>query len=132
MLAAERAGTLERLAALEREFAGIAESSPSADDEHDPEGATIAFEREHVAALARQARQHLAEIDSATCRLADGSYGTCEILRPADRRGAPGRPPGNYHLHSLRLPALSRPALSCPVTSRRRFRGNACRYIVIT
>jgi RNA polymerase-binding protein DksA len=79
MLAAERASTLERLAALEREFAGIAESSPNADDEHDPEGATIAFEREHVAALAGQARQHLAEIDAAMRRLADGSYGTCEV-----------------------------------------------------
>jgi RNA polymerase-binding protein DksA len=79
MLAAQRASTLEPLAALEREFAGIAESSPSADDEHDPEGATIAFEREHVAALAAQARRHLAEIDTALGRLADGSYGTCEI-----------------------------------------------------
>jgi DnaK suppressor protein len=78
VLAVERASTLERLAALEREFAGIAGSSPSADDEHDPEGATIAFEREHVAALAGQARQHLAEIDAALGRLADGSYGTCE------------------------------------------------------
>jgi RNA polymerase-binding protein DksA len=79
MLAAQRASTLDRLAALEREFAGIAESSPNADDEHDPEGATIAFEREHVAALAAQARQHLAEIDAALGRLANGSYGTCEI-----------------------------------------------------
>ncbi len=49
-LAAERVSTLERLAGLEREFAGIAESSASAstDDEHDPAGATIAFERQHV------------------------------------------------------------------------------------
>ena len=79
VLAAERASTLQRLAALEREFAGIAESSAGADDEHDPEGATIAFEREHVAALAGQARQHLAEIDAAVRRLADGSYSRCEI-----------------------------------------------------
>jgi hypothetical protein len=40
-LAAERASAQERLTGLERDFAGIVESSASAnaDDEHDPEGA---------------------------------------------------------------------------------------------
>jgi RNA polymerase-binding protein DksA len=80
MLDAERASTLKRLAGLEREFGGIVESASSAnaDDEHDPEGATIAFERQHVAALLGQARDHLAEIDSALRKLDDGSYGVCE------------------------------------------------------
>jgi RNA polymerase-binding protein DksA len=80
LLAAERADTLERLSGLERELRGIIESSGSAgtDDEHDPEGATVAFERQHVAALIGQARAHLAEIDAAVRRLAEGSYGTCE------------------------------------------------------
>ena len=57
-LTAERAGTLERLGALERELRGIIESSVSAgtDDEHDPEGATIAYERQYVAALIGEAR----------------------------------------------------------------------------
>jgi DnaK suppressor protein len=79
LLAAERADTVARLAALEQEFAGILEASGSAgiDDEHDPEGATIAFEREHAAALLGQLREHLAQIDAALLRLADGSYGTC-------------------------------------------------------
>jgi RNA polymerase-binding protein DksA len=79
-LAAERADTLARLRGLERELAGIIESSASAgtDDEHDPEGATIAFERQHAAALLGQARRHLAEIDAALLRLAAGSYGRCE------------------------------------------------------
>ena len=79
VLAAERADTLARLAALEQEFAGILESSSAAgtDDEHDPEGATIAFERQHTAALLSQVQQHLAQIDAALLRLADGSYGTC-------------------------------------------------------
>jgi DnaK suppressor protein len=79
LLAAERAGTLQRLSGLERELAGVIESSGSAgtDDEHDPEGATIAFERQHTAALLGQARQHLAEIDAALARLAKGSYGVC-------------------------------------------------------
>ena len=52
-LAAERARTLERLAGVERELAAVIESSGQAgtDDEHDPEGATVAFERQHLAAL---------------------------------------------------------------------------------
>ena len=80
LLAAERVGTLQRLSGLEKELAGIIESSSSAatDDEHDPEGATLAFERQHTAALVGQARQHLAQIDAAIARLADGSYGVCE------------------------------------------------------
>lgn len=78
-LAADRAETLDRLSGLERERAGIVAAAESAnsDDEHDPEGATIAFEREHTAALLDRARQHLAEIDAAQRRLDDGSYGTC-------------------------------------------------------
>jgi RNA polymerase-binding transcription factor len=80
LLAAERADTLERLAGLEREFHGIIESAGPAgtDDEHDPEGATIAFERQHLAALLGQAREHLAQIDAALLRLAQGEYGRCE------------------------------------------------------
>jgi RNA polymerase-binding transcription factor DksA len=79
LLAAERARTLDRLAGLERELGGIIEAAQAAnaDDEHDPEGATIAFEREHAAALASQAREHLAVIDAALARLAAGRYGTC-------------------------------------------------------
>ena len=80
LLSAERADTLERLTGLERELTGIIESSGLAgtDDEHDPEGATIAFERQHLAALVSQARRHLAQIDAAMLRLAEGSYGRCE------------------------------------------------------
>jgi|SRR5271166_455359 len=80
-LAADRASTQERLAGLEREFAGIVESSASAnaDDEHDPEGATIAFERQHLVALIEQARDHLGAIDAALRRIEDGTYGRCEI-----------------------------------------------------
>ena len=79
-LAADRVATLSRLASLEREQADIiaAAQSANSDDEHDPEGATIAFEREHAAALARQARQHLADIDAALARLDAGRYGICE------------------------------------------------------
>ena len=47
------------------------------DDEHDPEGATIGFERAQVASLLEVARSRLVELDRARERLADGTYGTC-------------------------------------------------------
>jgi DnaK suppressor protein len=78
LLAAERADALNRLRGIERELSGIIESaSAGADDEHDPEGATLAFERQHLAALLSQSRQRLAQIDAAMARLAEGSYGSC-------------------------------------------------------
>jgi DnaK suppressor protein len=78
-LAAGRAAARQRLAALERDRAAMMAAAQAAngDDEHDPEGATIAFEREHAAALADQARQQIIAIDAALDRLAAGGYGTC-------------------------------------------------------
>jgi DnaK suppressor protein len=80
LLLAERGRTQARIQALEREFADIAEAASSAgtDDEHDPEGATLAFERQHTAALLDQAREQFAAIDAALRKLEDGSYGTCQ------------------------------------------------------
>jgi DnaK suppressor protein len=79
VLAAQRAAALELRAKLERELSAIIESgSAGADDEHDPEGATLAFERQHAAALLNETRQRLAEIEAAMVRLADGSYGQCD------------------------------------------------------
>ncbi|HET9071679.1 MAG TPA: TraR/DksA C4-type zinc finger protein [Acidimicrobiales bacterium] len=78
-LDAERAATVARLAALHAEVEGIVEASRDAnlDDECDPEGATVAFERQRVAALEAEARAHLAAIDAAEARLAGGGYGVC-------------------------------------------------------
>ncbi len=78
-LAAERTATAERLEALRRQFAGVVAASEgsNADDEHDPEGSTIAYERSQLGALVEQAERHLAEIAAAEGRLADGTYGTC-------------------------------------------------------
>lgn len=80
LLDAERRETLARLATLTGDFDALVEASEgsNADDEHDPEGATIAFERSQVDALARQAREHLREINAALARLDAGDYGTCE------------------------------------------------------
>ena len=79
-LTQERAGAEARIAALRQDFDAIASSASAAgaDDEHDPEGSSTAFERQHVAALLEQAEGHLAEIARAEARLEDGSYGRCE------------------------------------------------------
>ena len=49
------------------------------DDEHDPEGPTLAFEQSQSAALLRQARDRLAQIDVALGRIHDDSYGACTV-----------------------------------------------------
>lgn len=79
-LEAERDETLSRLASLTDDFDAVVASSldSNADDEHDPEGATLAFERSQVRALVRQAQDHLVEIDAAMKRLDARTYGACE------------------------------------------------------
>jgi RNA polymerase-binding transcription factor DksA len=79
-LDAERAGTLARITALRREFDGIVDSAAlvATDDEHDPEGATIAFERAQLAGLLEAAQDHLGDLDEAVARLREGRYGACE------------------------------------------------------
>ncbi len=76
----DRRVALERLQRLQADFGGIVDASKdsNADDEHDPEGSTIAFERSQVGALVEQVRRHLAEIDAALERLAGGTFGLCE------------------------------------------------------
>jgi DnaK suppressor protein len=78
-LQAEEQETLRRIESLTAEYDGIVRAAQGTanDDEHDPEGATIAFEREQLAALLDQARRHLAEITAAAERLSAGSYGVC-------------------------------------------------------
>ena len=79
-LEAERQQLLSRLASLTDNFNAVVAASrdTNADDEHDPEGATIAFERSQVGALIRQGQLRLAEVDAAVERLDAGTYGTCE------------------------------------------------------
>jgi RNA polymerase-binding transcription factor DksA len=82
-LTAERDQVLDQIAELDREFAAIvtsaSEGSAGGDDEHDPEGATVAFERQHVSALAAQAREHLAAIDVALRKIDSGTYEICDM-----------------------------------------------------
>ena len=74
-----RVETLAQIDALTREFDEVvaASASSNADDEHDPEGATIAFERQQVAALLDQARRRLTDVDDALARAGTGDYGVC-------------------------------------------------------
>lgn len=80
LLDQERQLTIARLAMLTDDFDKLMAASrdSNADDEHDTEGATIAFERSQLDIVVQQARAHLAEIDAAQVRLAAGTYGTCE------------------------------------------------------
>lgn len=75
-----RTATAERLARLRGDFAEIvaASADSNADDEHDPEGSTIAFERSQIGTLIEQAEHHLAEIESAQRRVDEGTFGVCE------------------------------------------------------
>lgn len=79
-LQAERQDALRRLADLARSFDDFVAASrdSNADDEHDPEGATIAYERAQVVALAHQAESQLADIDAAIARVDAGTYGVCQ------------------------------------------------------
>ena len=79
-LAEERRLALERLAALTSDFDSVVAASldTNADDEHDPEGATIAFERSQIGALVTHVRRHVMEVDAAVARLDEGTYGMCE------------------------------------------------------
>ena len=76
----ERARTLDRIAALTRNFDDIVASTADAavDDEHDPEGATIAFERQQVGTLIADARRTVEALDAALLRIHAGTYGICE------------------------------------------------------
>jgi RNA polymerase-binding protein DksA len=94
-LGAERAAALAQIAALTREFDEVVAASraSNADDEHDPEGATIAFERQQVVALLEQARRRLADVEAAVRAVEAGTYGICETCgRPIAAERLAARP----------------------------------------
>jgi len=78
-LAAERAATAERVAALAAQVDALAEQQAltTHDDEHDPEGVTIGFERAQILGLLAGARDEIAALVRAASRLAAGTYGRC-------------------------------------------------------
>jgi RNA polymerase-binding transcription factor DksA len=93
-LAAERNNAAAQVSDLEAQEAALfaASADSNADDEHDPEGATIGFERAQLQAVLDAARRRLADLDDALARAAAGDYGTCEVC---------GNPIGDERLAAL-------------------------------
>lgn len=95
LLLALRADALARLGGLDEAHQEVVDAARGAnvDDEHDPEGATIAFERAQLEALAGGAQRRLREVDAALARLAAGTYGTCAVGgEPVDDARLEARP----------------------------------------
>lgn len=78
-LLADRERTTARIATRSRDLDHVVAAATlvATDDEHDPEGSTIAFDRAQLIAVLGQARHHAAEVDDAIARVDAGTYGTC-------------------------------------------------------
>jgi RNA polymerase-binding transcription factor DksA len=91
-LAGVRDETRRRVEALRRQVAEITDASEltTHDDEHDPEGATIGFERAQAQSLLAAARRDLLAVDHAEQRVRAGRHDTCERCggRIAEQRTA--------------------------------------------
>jgi DnaK suppressor protein len=92
-LIAERARAARQVEARRTELHAIAmvATTEGRDDEHDPDGATVAFEQSMASGLLTQAVAYLSEVDRAIERLAAGVHGACERCGqpiPADRLDA--------------------------------------------
>jgi DnaK suppressor protein len=81
IIESERRSALERVRTLRTELDGLAGDAEDAngDDEHDPEGSTLAYERARVAALLGEAVSNLEDLDRALVKLASGTYAVCEV-----------------------------------------------------
>jgi DnaK suppressor protein len=91
----ERAEVSAQLASMSKDLDSLFAASldSNADDEHDPEGQTIAYERSQLSALIQSAHEHLSAIDAATARLESGDYGVCEVcLEPIPTARLEARP----------------------------------------
>ena len=77
----ERARVSDQISSLQESFNGIVDGTEltSNDDEHDPEGTTIAYERAQVSAMLAQARDDLVALDAALDRLGNGTIETCSV-----------------------------------------------------
>lgn len=73
----ERRQAGARLAAAGAELDDLRSAGGGADDEHDPEGSTVAFERARVATLVADAQDRLAAVEHALARLEAGTYERC-------------------------------------------------------
>lgn len=90
VLRAQHGELTARLAGLEADLESLvaASADSNADDEHDPEGQTIAYERAQLRALILAARDQLSAAAAALVRVEQGTYGMCEVCGhaiPAER-----------------------------------------------
>lgn len=78
---------MSRVTALEARFDDIvaAAGQDVPDDEHDPEGATIAYERAQVDALLARARRHASDLEQARERLGETTCVQCRRRIAFDR-----------------------------------------------
>ena len=121
---AELARARSGLADLEAEYAALADPENVAlDDEHDSEGPTVGFERARVAGLVNRSRRHIADLEAAARRTADGSYRVLHLVREGDRNRAASCATGHVALHRLRpLRRSTRPPEDDGCRARRRTR----------
>jgi RNA polymerase-binding transcription factor DksA len=77
---AERERIVGQIANLRTSFSAIVDAAEltSSDDEHDPEGTTIAYERAQVSALLHQAKEDLLALDTNLAMVDDPTINTCE------------------------------------------------------
>jgi RNA polymerase-binding transcription factor DksA len=109
LLGARLAEAEAQRSALAQAVAGLraARGTTFDDDEHDPEGSTLSLEQARESALLASAERRVAELVSAQHRLAEGTFGICEVCgeqiptgrvlaRPEARRCVPclGARPG--------------------------------------
>ncbi len=82
-LRVERDEIRARLATMTEDLKSLfaASADSNADDEHDPEGQTIAYERSQLSAFIQAAQVHLVDLEAAAVRLQNGGYGICEVCR---------------------------------------------------
>jgi DnaK suppressor protein len=100
----ERTALGARLSRLTEDMAALFEASrgSNADDEHDPEGQTIAYERAQLSAVTQHARDHLTEIEAAIERIEAGTYGICEVCgEPIDPARLEARPTARTCVHHV-------------------------------
>lgn len=80
---------LRRTADLAAELAALeASTAEGPDDEHDPDGSTVGFERARVGALLARSRAEVDALRRALGRLNAGTYGRCSLCAttiPAER-----------------------------------------------
>ena len=82
-LVAELERTQQQALSLSAQFDNIvaAAEMSNVDDEHDPEGTTIAFERSQVSALHSQAVRDAAALQQNLADVDDKDFGACEQCR---------------------------------------------------